>query len=256
MNKPIVSFIVPTIRPHSVDKFYRSLVEHVRYPWELILIGPTPPPLLSSYQNVKFIEDFGSPVRCSNIGVLHTANDSKYLINTADDAVAIPNGINDCIELLIDKQNKNFVVTAKYTEGNNVIQPVSYYLLNNAYPPSPLIGNDWFIFNNSFMSKELYIELGGLDCINYNVACMALADLAVRAYNYGINHYFYNAPTWRVDHDPGGYEHLPVERAQGKEWEIYRQKVNRKLSQDEIVINYDNWKDSPAVWKERFNRED
>ena len=68
MSKPEISIILPGIRRELWDRFYESISISTKRTFELIIVGPYPlTEKLESLTNVKYVKDFGSPVRASNI---------------------------------------------------------------------------------------------------------------------------------------------------------------------------------------------
>lgn len=181
-----------------------------------------------------------------NIGAL--VAEGKWITWSADDGVAIRGGIDACISIL---EAGTRVLTTKYLEAHDNIQEDSYYQLNKAYPYSPHIPDAWLIFNTTFMFVDDYINIGGCDSVLFSVSCMALADLAVRWQRTHPAVGFFKEPVWKFDWTPNTAEHLPIERAQNNcDWPTY----SRIHIEDNLrdYIDFDNWQDSPAIWKERF----
>jgi hypothetical protein len=78
-SKMKLSIIMPAIRSDKWQKVYDSI--QLDFPWELIIVAPYDNHTLPRH-NVKYIQDFGSPVRASCIGA-NLAN-GKYLTWIAD----------------------------------------------------------------------------------------------------------------------------------------------------------------------------
>ena len=72
MEKPEISIILPGIRPYNWSKLYDSIVKSTTRRFELIVVGPYRPPdmLQNDIYNFKYVKDYGSPMRASNIGAL------------------------------------------------------------------------------------------------------------------------------------------------------------------------------------------
>ena len=66
--KPELSIILPSIRTERLEKLYDSILTSTSRTFELVIVGPYPlPEKLRDLKNVKYVKDFGSPVRASNI---------------------------------------------------------------------------------------------------------------------------------------------------------------------------------------------
>lgn len=253
MSKPILSILLPAIRPHNWERLYDSIVENIGdYPFELILVGPYQlPQSLEKHRNIKTIRDFGCPSRCMNIAA--SVAEGKYVTWSADDGVHLNNGFEKALDILEnDPEKEKTVVVTKYLEANDNIQPDDYYLLNKAYPYSQYNGDHWLIFNIAFMHTKFYKELGGCDA-SLEVGCMTLADLTCRAYKAGANVTgFLREPTAKFDWFPADTgDHKPIFEAQTQhDWtlyQVYQADINRN-----IRLDFDNWKLADTIWTRRF----
>ena len=116
--KPEISIIMPGIRPENWLRGYNSIYSATNKSFELIIISPYPlPKELENQRNVKYIKDFGSPTRASQIG--NTLAEGKFIFpNFCDDAIFIKDSIDSNLKTLIEMGNniKN-VVTCKYSES-------------------------------------------------------------------------------------------------------------------------------------------
>src|SRR3990167_9472224 len=98
MNKPELSIICPSIRPQNLDAIYDSILLSTKREFELIIAGPYPlTQKLQGQNNVKYVKDFGSPVRASNIAALLC--EGKLFFHTADDALFLPEALDKNIEI-------------------------------------------------------------------------------------------------------------------------------------------------------------
>lgn len=263
MEKPLLSIILPSIRPYNLERLYDSILEATVNSFELIVVGPfSLPRELEKYPNIKIFRDWGSPTRASQIGACLA--EGKFISWTADDAVYLPNSIDECLQILLDKEKDigvgefNYtVVSAKYLEGNSGSfstpnQSDSYYKLNGAYPASPNISNDAYILNVGFMSRELFEFYGGWDC-QFEACPMAHADLAARLqYNNACNLILLDKYVLKCDHMEGrSGDHGPICDAQtfGD-----APKYINKWKQNYItpIIEMNNWKDADMLWERRF----
>ena len=67
-NKPEVSLILPSILTVRRPALYESILKSTNRDFELIICGPNPlPEELKEKRNVKYVKDYGSPVRASHI---------------------------------------------------------------------------------------------------------------------------------------------------------------------------------------------
>ena len=257
VSKPEISIIMPAIRPERWDKVYDSIVESTKRTFELIIVGPYPlTPYLQDKRNVKYVKDYGSPMRASNIGAMLC--EGKLIMWSADDGLFNKNALDENIDLLYSMPYdvKN-VVVAKYVEGEGHTgtdpHGDDYYKLCNAYPRSPYIPADWWIFNVAVMYREFFDALGAWNC-EFQACPLGHADMAVRAQRAGSKVVMSNSPMLNCDHMPNGSgDHMPIVIAQLQEDNpVYINLYSKPLESSPISMNMMNWKNSPMVWKKRF----
>jgi len=193
MNKPDVSIIIPSIRPHKLVGVYESILDATKKNnFEIIVVGPYQlPKELESKVNIKFIKDYGSPVRASQLGAI--VAEGEVLTSISDDAFMLEDSMDIHLEILrnLGGDPKNILIT-KYYEGQleNILgkpflmenrehrsiigknispghstQQDRYYKINNAAcTRSPHLPEDWWIFNVVYIYRSFFEELGGWDC--------------------------------------------------------------------------------------------
>lgn len=256
MGKPEITILLPGIRQHRWDAMYDSICKSTKRSFELIICGPYGlTDKLQGLKNVKYVKDFGSPVRASNIAALLT--EGKYVTWIADDANLIPDALDHNIDLLENMGNdiKN-VVVAKYYEGRDgthkPLQPDIYFKIGgSSWSHSRFVPADFWLFNVAVMHTEFFNELGGWDC-SYEGTWYSHTDMAIRAQTIGANVVMSNYPLLDCDHSQD--DHLPIEDAQtnydkpyyfsiygSPDWRFYDLRMVNKT-----------WKDSDPVWKKRF----
>jgi len=240
----MLSIILPSIRPHNLDKLYHSIICDC---FELIIISPYDlPDCLKQYKNIKYVRDFGSPVRASQIGA--TLAEGKYITWMADDGVYI-NSLDNIIKMLNNDDNTKNVVCCKYTEGDGIVHNDNYYLLQNAYPYVSCVKSNWWIFNLGIMHTSYFNSLGGWDC-SFETTALSHADLALRAQldNASVNMLqtvlieCTHMPNITGDHAPVHYAHTEHDA------NFY----SIKNQHPQIKIDINNWKNSPKIWSRRF----
>ena len=212
--KPELSIILPSIRPDRLEKLYDSILTSAERTFELIIVGPYPlPEKLSELKNVKYVKDFGSPVRASNIAA--SLCEGEVYTWFADDCILFENSLDKCLDeyRAMGTDNKN-VLVAKYYEGQEgstereTLQPDSYFRVNGTPAGSPHLPDDWWLFNVAIMHRSFFDSLGAWDC------------------------------SFEHQHD----EPLLQSKFRGPNWST---NVNPRLK-------IDNWKSAPAVWGRRF----
>lgn len=243
-----ISIIIPTIRTYNWDRVYNSIGDKIDF--ELIFIGPEPNVSSDCWKDkrVKFIRDHGSPVRCSQIGLLACTGDMISIL--ADDCKYETLNLYEAAQILEKESecDKNVIIT-KYTEGGDNEQNDDYYKLIYAYPFVNYTQEQksWLIFNSSIGWRSYYERLGGWDC-RLQTPAMSHADFSVRAQRDGCNVLFYkkklcacsHMPNRTGDHGPihDAHEQLDIPTYQ----RIYYGEPNR------IIIDINNWRNSEEVW--------
>jgi glycosyltransferase involved in cell wall biosynthesis len=257
--KPELSIIMPAIRPQNWDRVYNSILNSTKRAFELIIVSPYP---LTHYLmhkgNVKYVKDYGSPTRATCIGSLLC--EGKFVFPTmADDAVFIENAIDKNLDFLISLgESRKNVVVAKYSESQGFsnkerYQEDEYYKLVNAYPVNKeYIPADWWIFNTVFFYSDYFDYLGGYDS-QFEAACMAHADLAIRAQKEGAIVKMSEFPILQCDHIPSGGDHTPIEIAQIQfDTPAFIKKHNKPLNEIEPWVYPNDWKKCERIWSKRF----
>ena len=259
--KPELSIILPSIRPDRLEKLYDSILTSTERTFELIIVGPYPlPEKLSELKNVKYVKDFGSPVRASNIAA--SLCEGEVYTWFADDCILFENSLDKCLDeyRAMGTDNKN-VLVAKYYEGQEgstereTLQPDSYFRVNGTPAGSPHLPDDWWLFNIAFLSAEFFHTLGGWDC-SYEGTWASHADMAIRAQYLGANVKMAQIPLFTCDHMPDGHgDHMPIFECQHQHDEPLLQSKFRDPNWSTNVnprLKIDNWKSAPAVWGRRF----
>ena len=144
-----------------------------------------------------------------------------------------------------------------YGEGGNKMDK-SYWQVST-FPDFrfPGIDQSWRIANQCIMDKNYFIELGGLDCVNFEYIDKPIHDFMFRLQKDGGQ--IHMAPehcciaTWM----PGTTgDHAPIHHAQiSHDTPIFNAMYSKEETYGKrIRIEYDNWKDSPEVWERRFSK--
>lgn len=251
----MLSIIVPTIRTDKWRQLYDSIRRSTAYDFELILIGPSYSSELSQYSNVRFIQDYGSPVRAQQIGFCNATQ--KYVFGAADDCIFETEALDKSMEILENRNSMYDVVVAKYSEGSPDLQNDDYYKLNKAYPASKNILNEWVIFNCAMFHRRYLEFLGGFDC-RLQIPAFGYADLAVRTQRHLVamtknsdvefKVKWFEGKLLHCEH--GQSDHRPIELTHVYEDAPFYQQLQDSYP-DRISVKMDNWKDAPAVWGKR-----
>ena len=262
--KPELSIILPSIRPGRLEAVYDSILKSTTRNFEIIIVSPYPlPSALEKYKNIKYMRDFGSPVRAHNIGLLMC--EAPIITWMADDGLMIPDAIDAHMDLLESMgPNEKNVVVAKYYEGEigseerETLQPDAYFRIANTPAFSPFFPSEWWLFNIAYLHRKFAYVLGGWDCL-YEGTWVAHTDMAIRAQAVGAVVAMAKEPQALTDHMPGSTgDHKPIYECQTfhdepRIQQKYRRPDWRKVNN--MTLKIMNWKDAPQVWERRFKNE-
>jgi hypothetical protein len=251
-----LSILLPSIRWHQVATLLDSINHAFAGSWELIIVGPFDPKAYNLYdEHIKFVQDYGSPTRCTNIALEQASG--KLVTWMADDGIYLKDGLNLAItHLLSFPVNIKNVVTCKYYEGvvNNEQAGDDYWRINNAIGTrTTYVPWSYLVFNLPIMYTEYLKELGGFDC-RFEASNGGHIDLAVRAQRDGAIVHLYYEPIAHFQHmkDTSG-DHAPIHHAHLDHDEpLYRTIYNDPKCINRTKIDLNNWKNSPARWHRRF----
>jgi hypothetical protein len=253
-----LSIFIPAFRTPLWPKVYESAKKACKnYNWEMVFIGPfEPPEELKKEENVLFIKDYGCVTRCAQLGMLEIRSDLFFL--TVDDCIFAEDAIDLAMKKYEEECGYKDVVSMIYGEGGNKMD-TSYWTVQNwnDFTCLPGVDNSWRLANQCIMNKNYFIELGGLDCINFEYIDKPIHDFMFRLQKDGGKIVF--APehtciaTWYPE-ETG--DHAPIHNAMNQR-DIPT--FNRMYSDPNYYLNrlkieYDNWKKSPEVWKRRFSK--
>jgi len=254
-----LSVLVPGIRTKNWRKLYDSVIESFSGSWEMVIISPYKlPDELKGNQNIKIIEDWGSPMRCQQRGLTQAEGD--YVTWAADDGVYLPGMLDKSFEYLDRCEygcDDAKLVMGKYTEGDGNTGHMmngDYYILNNHNA-----SNCWFVPDNTWMLNvgvvptKLLMEVGGWDC-QFEVCPMAYNDLAIRLQRHGVRFIIQDEIMYKCTHLPGHEgDHAPIHDAMIEhDMPLFKEIYDKIESRERIFIEWDNWEQSPERWVRRF----
>lgn len=250
-----LSIGVPSIRPYNLSKLYNSI--DFKGEWEMIIVSPFPlPESLKDKSNIKYINDWGSPVRCQQISLVESTG--KFYSWAADDSV-YKNGSLDKAMSIIDKDNYKSVVMGKYTESDNIdsinfMNSDVYYLLHTHQDcRKPSIPGYYKLLNAGLLHTQVLKEIGGWDC-RFEVGGMCFVDLAVRLQNYRCEFINLNDIMLICGHMPGlSGDHAPISYAQQEHDQPLFDYIYSDIGAIErVFVDLDYWKKCPERWERRF----
>lgn len=256
INMSKLCVFLPSIRVFNLKRLYDSISSAIKaHSFEMCVCSPYDlPNEIASLPNVKFIKDFGSPTRAAQLAT--TLSDSELLTLASDDGWYLDQNLGEAIDfydsIKLDQNKK--CVAVKYAETGSYMPPEKFLLRNHGVM-APGIPHDTLVNLGPIMSTNLFREIGGFDCENFELTCWGGHDLNIRLMNHGVNVQLFEKHTlfceW-VENPEGLYnDHIPIHEAHplGRQRfiELYNQPTGRS------VIPYDNWQRSPEKWGRRFS---
>jgi hypothetical protein len=256
MTKPLLSIIIPGIRTYNWTKLYRSVLDACSQNFEIIFCGPDPlPSELERFYNVKYVRDFGSPVRCSNIAM--SLCEGPIVTYAADDGVFLKDTLDWALKTFLEMgPNLANILSWKYIESNNKY-PDNYYTINHHKDlRSSYIPNAWLILNGSIMYRDYFYQIGGWDN-GFKTTSWAHTDLAIRAQASGANvrllgpQAIFDCYQEKSDGDHGPIEKDFVDHDRPLYHEIYQDPLwFSKLRHRQLDIS--SYKHDESIWRSRF----
>lgn len=275
MDSLDLSIVIPGFRPHRWVETYNTISQScTRYSFEIIFVGPySPPDELKNNPQIKYIEDWGTPTRCLQIGV---ANASAALFTLgADDVIFFPDGLNQAMDLYKSVCGEKDIVALRWREGadfSGVYMDDIYYLAKTFYhtlaliktlPPKHRpnyhfeqlnIPDHYRLAQNPLMSVHYCKEIGGYDCVFEHLA-WASHDFSYRVQRDGGKIHLSPAEVLNCSqiYDATHPERVPIETANtNHDGPLLKQMHKDPNIVNRIRIDFDNWKQSPEVWIRRF----
>jgi hypothetical protein len=187
-----LSLVVPSIRPHLHNQLYETATSSCnRHKFEIVIVGPyKPPENLLQKENFIWIEDWGSPSRCAQIGAINSRG--VFLYHTTDDVRFKTGQISNAFDLA----KPDVIVACKYSEWyeyEEISMPEDYWVLRGlpCYKPSENKGfeqlnQDWGCFCQFIVDRQLFLDYGGFDAENFEYLNHVCHDFLFRVQRNGI----------------------------------------------------------------------
>jgi hypothetical protein len=257
MSEPLISVIMPSIRPFLLNQVYSSVLKGCKdIPFELVVISPYAiPEDMAHISNIKLIQDYGQPSRCAQMGLIAAKGTRVTLLS--DDCIVHDNAYIDIEKQFsaIEKRDGKKFIGLKYSEGVSMNNP-SYWRAKH-HPPLQLDGlrDDMPVSSMIYINKDNLIDIGGWDCSIFECINWGGHDLTARLLNDG--YVFELTPDsfcktlWGPGIDGLYNDHRPL-------WESDSdgQKNLKALwstaNSSRTKVPLENWESAPSVWKRRF----
>jgi len=256
-----LSIVLPAIRTEKWMGLWDSVHKSAtKISWEVVFVGPyDPPSQLVEKGNVKYVRSLASPVRCIQQGILEASG--EYFSVACDDGLYLEGSIDRCFDTLnAHGRTDKALVSGKYMEGHRKrdiknLSARKYYVVNS----SPVTGSvhipkNWLILNLPFVRMEYIRRMGGLDC-RFEAQALAMTDLANRLQRDGSVVHLTDGFIMDIVPSSGAGnagDHGPIYYGQTEnDVPLYKSIYDHASCASRTVIDFDNWKQAPAVWPRR-----
>lgn len=255
MKQVDLSIIIPSIRTANWRRFLESVQNSIKkYSCEVIFIGPfVDEGTLNDFPIARHIKSYDTVGVCLQKACKEA--EGVLLYHNVDDSVFVEGAIDIAIDFYARYCNKEDILNARYREGKNFISnefPELYWRLGS-YPHvygQRYINPDWRLSVQPILSKEYFIEIGGLDC-RFVYSNHSHIDLSCRVNQLGGR--VIHSPIEVAFTDHGQGDHMPIQLAQeGPDTIMFNDLWNNPR---ENIIDYDNYKKYEGRWEGRFSKE-
>lgn len=256
---PNLSLVIPAFRTPKWNALIESLEDACQHwSWEAIFISPFAlPDEIKDWDNIKVIKSYSTVPVCLQMGVLEAKG--EYIFSTTDDGVFAPDSIDLAMDLISKEENNGnrTVLSMAYGEGGNLMDREKYWTAWT-YPELrfPSIKPEWKMAQQFLMKRELFIESGGYDCLNFEYQDAAVKDLIFRLQNDGVKVLMSPKHCLIASWMPGETgDHSPIHNAQvGHDEPIFNAMYSDPFVLENREIEYDNWRLAPQIWERRFGK--
>lgn len=258
---PILSICVPSIRVERWSGLYQSVCDSIgKNSFEMVFVGPCEVPKeFKKIKNCKFILDYGTPTRCTQIGALHCTG--KLFTWVSDDGLYLENTLEKSIVEFSKKTDKDEMAIL-YGEGDGFHKkpffgnhPPEYWNAHYHDMKETNVPKHYKIAPLGLLNLKYFKDIGGFDCryehINYSTH-----DLAFRLQNDGgIVHL---SPDYVIGFDcPPEQERTDYEPVRDafylNDYPLFHKEYRAKYDFSRVKIKFDNWKKSPEKWRRFTN---
>lgn len=245
-----LSIVMPAFRQDRWEGLYNSIEKSFHGEWELIIVGPYKP--LFEKPNMLWIEDWGAPGRCCQIGLFASTGD--YVTFTWDDAIYRDGMLDKAFDIIKGYNfNPKIAVISKFIEGPTVHEWAladSFSLIdthNDARLPS--IPINYLVQNTGMTARSELMEIGGIDCQFYIMA-LSVLDLSIRLQANGVKMILQQGVVLDCTWELGGKHKVIEDSFIMHDKPLYQRKYHESIG--DVKVDPDNWKNSPEKWNKRF----
>tara|TARA_Y100000310_G_scaffold345003_1_gene461106 strand:- start:2326 stop:3156 length:831 start_codon:yes stop_codon:yes gene_type:complete len=252
-----VSIVIPGFRTPNWINVYNSAAKACkRYNWEIVFIAPFDlPEELKDKGNVTLVKSLGNVPRCVQIGIPKTNSELFFL--TVDDCEFAEDSLDLSLDEFMRTCSEEDAMAMIYGEGGNLMETKYWEVKTHGDFRLPGINQSWKIANQCIMHKKRFIELGGLDCENFEYLDKPIHDFMFRLQKAGGNIVFSPVHCCIATWFPGeSGDHAPIHHAQiSHDTPIFNTMYSMPTYyNDRVKLNYNNYLNGDKIWKRRFSK--
>lgn len=250
--KPVLSVLMPGIRDYNWRGLVDSIKQSITTSFEIIFVSPVVGlPDGVDEKNIKFVRDFGNPVRCFNIA-LYLAEGTLCTYGS-DDGLYCGDVLGKYTNLLLTRDRKSIIAMAS-VEAQRYYSREFCFINKHPEIASPNIPDSYIMLMTPILYTDYFREIGGLDQ-RFETLAMADLDLSIRLQADGANVEFVDDIVGRYTHMPGvSGDHGPMHYAQIEHDEPLFNRIYRDPNYTTSThVDINSWRHVPSVWPRRFN---
>lgn len=271
---PKLTIICPAIRSSKWQAVYHSIVESFTGSFELILITEADVPKeISSKENVNIIYSQKSPMAKQQQGLCEAKG--EFITVVSDDSLWLPGTLDQVFAHIKSLEGFDYktVCVMKYLEGPEFNFPEQHikempedmkfktnydfmradkYYFSDTHDSSKMPGIPYHspILSVALMSRELLLQVGGWDAVNFSSQAMGNVDLSARLMYHGCKFFIHDLVVSTCGYmDEATGDHGPIHFCQLLEDEPLLKKMFDVSREDRVFLSLDNWKHSDRIWK-------
>lgn len=247
-----LSILIPGIRTYNWQRLVKSCeLACKNYTYEVVFVGPFPPPPELNLSNIQHIQTWGSPTYAAQMGIAFLSSALAY--HTVDDCIFAEDSIDLAMDLYKAKCCQKDMINMTYRD--DVIPKAPEFWNVGSHPEFsfPTVDPLWLMSMQFIVDNRYFVEIGGFDT-RFEYLNHAIHDFIFRAQRNGSKVYNSPAEVCMAGFMPGTtIDHAPVHYAQTEHDEpLFNSIYQSPEANTRIAIDFNNWQQADVVWKRRF----
>ena len=256
-----LSVILPTIRLERLNSWFERFTKSYTGEYEIIFISPYDYlPGEWSKKDAFWVRDWGSPVRCQQLGLLRCTG--SLIHRAVDDSLYLPGELDKCVDIISQvgtEEQRDVVMNLRFTEGSGQTHrdmfAEEFYTFGYHWgAQTPYTPFNFQIINFGIYPREMITSIGGWDCY-FETPAYAELDLSLRLQF--LDNVVIMSPNTvlKCDWIPGDTgDHAPIHYGCQDDIGRFKDRYSTREYEDMLPIDINNWKNSPERWERRFGK--